>query len=74
MQTEQLLCWSGVTDTETEQSTTSGSNKEEAAGRPGVYAIAPLGYDIKRWATAAHTNKASETKVEQMNKHLLKIE
>jgi len=26
MQTEQLLCWSGLTDTE---HTTSGSNKEE---------------------------------------------
>jgi len=28
-QTEQLLCWSGMTDTE--QSTTSGSNEEEAS-------------------------------------------
>jgi len=27
MQTEQLLCWSGMTDTE--HSTTSGSNEEE---------------------------------------------
>jgi len=27
MQTEQLLCWSGMTDTE--NSTTSGSNEEE---------------------------------------------
>jgi len=29
MQTEQLLCWSGMTMTDTEHSTTSGSNEEE---------------------------------------------
>jgi len=29
MQTEQLLCWSGMTDTE--HSTTSSSNEEEAS-------------------------------------------